>query len=160
MMRRTSTPSATITSATTSPARTSEAELASRLRLVVARLARRLRRETEGDVSPSQISALSSIARLGPLTLGELSAAEGVRPPTMTRVVACLEEAGLVSRTIDPADRRVAHVAVTSEGHRWLDRNRRRKDAFLASRLGALDSDETATLARAVELLERLAETE
>jgi DNA-binding MarR family transcriptional regulator len=141
-------------------ARTSEAELASRLRLVVARLARRLRRETEGDVSPSQISALSSIARLGPLTLGELSAAEGVRPPTMTRVVGSLEEAGLVSRTVDPADRRVAHVAVTSDGQRWLDRNRGRKDAFLASRLGALPPDDRATLARAVELLEGLAESE
>jgi DNA-binding MarR family transcriptional regulator len=138
----------------------SEAELASRLRLVVARLARRLRRETEGDVSPSQISALSSIARLGPLTLGELSAAEGVRPPTMTRVVGCLEEAGLVSRTVDPADRRVAHVAVTADGNRWLDRNRSRKDAFLASRLGALGPEDRATLARAVALLERLAESE
>jgi DNA-binding MarR family transcriptional regulator len=147
-------------SSATPSARTSQAELASRLRLVVARLARRLRRETEGDVSPSQISALSSIARLGPITLGELSAAEGVRPPTMTRVVACLEEAGLVSRTVDPADRRVAHVAATSEGHRWLDRNRGRKDAFLVSRLGALEPDDRATLARAVELLERLAESE
>ncbi len=144
----------------TSSARTDEAELASRLRLVVARLARRLRRETEGDVSPSQISALSSIARLGPLTLGELSAAEGVRPPTMTRVVGCLEEAGLVSRTVDAADRRVVHVAVTSAGHRWLERNRGRKDAFLASRLNALDPDDRATLARAVALLERLAESE
>src|SRR5918999_109825 len=105
------------TSSRTVPGPTAQAELASRLRLVVARLARRLRRETESDVSPSQISALSSIARLGPLTLGELSAAEGVRPPTMTRVVACLEEAGLVSRTVDPADRRVAHVAATGDGH-------------------------------------------
>jgi DNA-binding MarR family transcriptional regulator len=147
-------------SSATPSARTSEAELASRLRLVVARLARRLRRETEGDVSPSQISALSSIARLGPLTLGELSAAEGVRPPTMTRVVGGLEEAGLVSRTVDPADRRVAHVSVTSDGQRWLDRNRGRKDAFLAARLGALEPDDRATLARAVELLERLAEGE
>ncbi|HWC10016.1 MAG TPA: MarR family transcriptional regulator [Acidimicrobiales bacterium] len=126
----------------------------------MARLARRLRRETEGDVSPSQISALSSISRLGPLALGELSTAEGVRPPTMTRVVACLEEAGLVTRTVDPADRRVAHVAVTAEGQRWLDRNRHRKDVFVASRLHALEPEDRATLARAVELLERLAEPE
>jgi DNA-binding MarR family transcriptional regulator len=150
----------TTASSAASPVPTSEAELASRLRLVVARLARRLRRETEGDVSPSQISALSSIARLGPLTLGELSAAEAVRPPTMTRVVACLEEAGLVSRTVDPADRRVVHVAVTAKGDRWLDRNRGRKDAFLASRLAALDPDDRATLARAVAVLEGLAESE
>lgn len=137
-----------------------EAELASRLRLVVARLARRLRRETEGDVSPSQISALSSISRLGPLTLGELSTAEGVRPPTMTRVVSCLEAAGFVARSADPADRRVAHVTVTPHGQRFLDRNRHRKDAFLASRLEALRPDDRATLARAVELLEGLAEAE
>jgi DNA-binding MarR family transcriptional regulator len=143
-----------------SPSRSAEAELASRLRLVVARLARRLRREMEGDVSPSQISALSSISRLGPLTLGELSAAESVRPPTMTRIVAWLEEGGLVARTADPTDRRVARVTVTPRGQRFLDRNRRRKDAFLASRLRALDSDDRATLARAVELLERLAEAE
>ncbi len=135
-----------------------EAELASQLRLVVARLARRLRRETEGDVSPSQISALSSIARLGPLTLGELSAAEGVRPPTMTRVVGCLEEAELAARATDPHDRRAVRVRVTPEGQRFLERNRHRKDAFLASRLQALDPDDRATLARAVELLERLAE--
>jgi DNA-binding MarR family transcriptional regulator len=78
----------------------------------------------------------------------------------MTRVVACLEEAGLVSRTVDPADRRVAHVAVTTDGRRWLDRNRGRKDAFLASRLAALEPDDRATLARGVELLEGLAESE
>ncbi len=144
----------------TSSRTSAEAELASQLRLVVARLARRLRRETEGDVSPSQISALSSIARLGPLTLGELSAAEGVRPPTMTRVVTCLEEAGLAARAADPHDRRVALVQATAEGQRFLDRNRHRKDAFLASRLRALDPDDRATLAQAVDLLERLAEAE
>ena len=137
-----------------------EASLASRLRLAVMRLGRRLRRQGGGDLTPSQASALSTLERLGPMTLGELSAAEGVRPPTMTRVVGSLEEAGLVSRTVDPADRRVAHVAVTSDGHRWLDRNRGRKDAFLASRLDALDPADRATLARAVELLEGLAESE
>ena len=149
-----------MSSARTGSVATAEAELASRLRLVVARLARRLRRETEGEVSPSQLSALSSISRLGPLTLGELSAAEGVRPPTMTRVVACLEEADLVARTPDPDDRRVARVALTSHGQRFLDRSRHRKDAFLASRLQALNGEERATLTRAVELLERLAEAE
>ena len=148
------------TSSRTLAAPTTEAELASRLRLAVARLARRLRQETEGDVSPSQLSALSSISRLGPLTLGELSTAEAVRPPTMTRVVACLEEAGLVARTPDPDDRRVARVAVTHDGQRFLERNRHRKDAFLASRLEALAPEERASLAGAVALLERLAGAE
>src|SRR2546423_13827260 len=93
---------------------TTDAELAARLRLAVTRLARRLRQETQnadGDVPPSGLSALSSIERLGPLTLGELSAVERVQPPTMTKVVAGLESLGLVSRTVDPADRRVARVA-------------------------------------------------
>jgi DNA-binding MarR family transcriptional regulator len=138
----------------------SDAELAARLRLAVARLARRLRRETEGDVSPSQLSALSSIAHAGPLTLGELSAAERVQPPTMTRIVGCLDDRGLVSRAVDPADRRVARVRTTPEGRRFLERNRHRKDAFLASRLRALGPDDRLVLARATELLERLVETE
>jgi DNA-binding MarR family transcriptional regulator len=138
----------------------SDAELAARLRLVVARLARRLRRETEGAASPSQLSALSSIARLGPLTLGELSAAEGVQPPTMTRVVSCLEDQGLVTRAVDPADRRVARVTTTAAGEGFLERSRHRKDAFLAARLRALGDDDRAAVARAAEVLERLLEAE
>ena len=140
--------------------RLSDAELAARLRLAVARLARRLRRETEGGVSPSQVSALSSIARAGPLTLGELSALEQVQPPTMTRVVGCLEDEGLVSRTVDPTDRRIARVSITPAGERFLQRNRHRKDAFLANRLRALEAEDRAILARATELLERLVEAE
>jgi DNA-binding MarR family transcriptional regulator len=140
--------------------RLSDAELAARLRLAVARLSRRLRRETEGGVSPSQVSALSSIARAGPLTLGELSALEQVQPPTMTRVVGCLEDEGLVARTVDPGDRRIARVSITAAGERFLQRNRHREDAFLASRLRALEADDRAALARATELLERLVEAE
>jgi DNA-binding MarR family transcriptional regulator len=138
----------------------SDAELAARLRLVVARLARRLRRETEGAASPSQLSALSSIARLGPLTLGELSAAEGVQPPTMTRVVSCLEDQGLVTRAVDPTDRRVARVSTTAAGDGFLERSRHRKDAFLAARLQALGDADRAAVARAAEVLERLLEPE
>lgn len=135
---------------------TSEAELAARLRLAVSRLARRLRRESVSDVTASQLSALYTLARLGPLTLGDLSAAEGVSPPTMTRVVASLEQLGLASRTVDAADRRVAHVEVTRRGTQLLDASRHRKDAFLASRLRALTPDERAVLDQAAELLERL----
>lgn len=139
---------------------TSEAELAARLRLSVSRLARRLRRESVSDVTASQLSALYTIARLGPLTVGDLSGAEGVRPPTMTRVVASLEQLGLATRTVDPADRRVAHVAVTARGLQLLEASRRRKDAFLAYRLRALTAEERAVLDRASELLERLAAPE
>lgn len=136
---------------------TSEAELAARLRLAVSRLARRLRRESVSDISASQLSALYTISRLGPLTLGDLSAAEGVRPPTMTRVVGSLEQLGLATRTVDPTDRRVAHVAVTAGGTQLVEASRHRKDAFLASRLRALAPDERAVLDRAAQILERLA---
>src|SRR5882757_5004339 len=85
--------------------------LASGLRLAVARLARRMRQEgmSEGDdVSPSRLAALATIEARGPITLGELAAAERVRPPTMTRIVAYLDDQGLVIREPHPDDRRIA----------------------------------------------------
>jgi DNA-binding MarR family transcriptional regulator len=140
-----------------SPTKTaSDAELASRLRLVVTRMARRLRTQLPGELSPSQLATLSSVERLGPLTLGELSSAERVKPPTMTKIVSCLEEQGLVSRTVDHSDRRVARVEATAAGLRFLDHSRRQKDAYLAERLRSLDPDDRAALERAADVLERL----
>ncbi|HEX2701230.1 MAG TPA: MarR family transcriptional regulator [Acidimicrobiales bacterium] len=133
-------------------------ELAARLRLSVMRLARRLRQQADADVTASQLSALSSLARRGPLTLGELSAAERVKPPTMTRIVASLEDLGLVTRSADPADRRVARVAVSADGLRFIDRSRHRKDAYLAARMGALTPADQAILAAAADALEHLLE--
>jgi len=141
-----------------SPVSTTEAELASRLRLAVTRLARRLRTQLPGQLSPSQLATLSSVERLGPLTLGELSAAERVKPPTMTKIVACLEDLGLVSRAIDQSDRRVARVQATAAGLTFLEDSRQQKDAYLAERLRSLDTGERAELERAAELLERLLE--
>src|ERR671928_1418111 len=106
-----------------------EAELASRLRLAVTRLSRRLRTQLPGQLSPSQLSTMSTVERLGPVTLGELSAAERVKPPTMTKIVAGLEEQGLVSRTVDPSDRRVARVDTTAAGRTFLEGSRQSKDA-------------------------------
>ena len=139
-----------------------EAELASRLRLAVTRLARRLRQHAsaEAQISPSQIAALSSVERLGPITLGDLAAVERVQPPTLTRIVAALEEAGLVSRHIDEHDRRIARAQVTVAGRRFLERSRGRKDAYLADRIRVLDADDRAVLARAATLLEKLLEGE
>ncbi len=139
-----------------SPVTASEAELASRLRLAITRLARRLRTQLPGELSPSQLATLASVERLGPLTLGELSAVERVKPPTMTRVVASLEELGLVTRTVDDLDRRVARVEATAAGHELLARSRSRKDAFLAARLRSLGDRERAALRDAVDALERL----
>jgi DNA-binding MarR family transcriptional regulator len=133
-----------------------EAELAARLRLSVMRLARRLRQQAEADVTASQLSALSSLAACGSRTLGELSAAERVKPPTMTRIVSSLEDLGLVTRTVDVADRRVSRVAISDAGQRFVARSRHRKDAYLAVRLGALSADDRASLSAAVDAIDRL----
>lgn len=74
----------------------------------------------------------------------------------MTRVVTALERAGLVTRTADPADRRVIRVGLTAEGRRTISRIRRSKTAFLARRIDGLDPDERAAMSRLVELLEHL----
>jgi DNA-binding MarR family transcriptional regulator len=133
-------------------------QLASRLRLGVTRLARRLRQEAEAGVSPSLLSALATLEREGPMTMSDLCRAEHVQPPSMTRIVAHLVEAGLVERWTDPADRRVSWVRVAPKGARLLARSRSRKEAYLARRLRGLDPSEVALLEEAVAVLERLAE--
>jgi DNA-binding MarR family transcriptional regulator len=135
---------------------TDPTELASRLRLSVTRLARRLRQEAEPGITPSMLIALSSIDRAGEMTIGELCAVEQVQPPTMTRIVAALVEAGLVTRELDPDDRRVARVRATQEGAKLLQRSRKRKEAYLARRLRGLDPSELAVLGEAADILERL----
>ena len=95
----------------------SPAGLASALRLAVARLARRVRQEGTSagdDLTASRLAALTTIEALGPITLGELAAIEQVQPPSMTRIVARLEEGGLVERQVDPNDRRIVRVRVTA----------------------------------------------
>ncbi len=131
-------------------------ELASRLRLGVTRLARRLRQEADTGITPSLLTALATIERDGPLTIGDLSAAEHVQPPTMTRIVGALVEAGLATRDPDAEDRRVAWVHATPEGSRLIRRSRSRKDAYLAKRLRDLEPEELTVLDRAAEILERL----
>jgi DNA-binding MarR family transcriptional regulator len=138
---------------------TVDQELAARLRLVVMRLARRLRQQSEGDATASQLSALGSVLKLGPVTLGELAAVEQVRPPSMTRIVAALEEAGLVEREVDPRDRRVARVRASQKGQRFAERARARGHVYLSQRLAALGADELADLERAVAILDRLTDS-
>jgi len=135
-------------------------ELVVQLRLAVMRLARRLRQQTEGEITASQLSALSSVSRLGPLTLGALAAVERVRPPTMTRIVGHLEAAGLLVRRPAPADRRSAEVELSPSGRELLDRSRTRTDAYLAERLATLGPAELAVLWRAAAVLERLLEAD
>jgi DNA-binding MarR family transcriptional regulator len=134
----------------------SEAELASRVRMVVMRLHRRLRQHNVGGLTPSQTSALASISRLGAPTLGELALTESVQPPSMTRIVANLEEAGYVKRVVDQADRRVARVTLLASGRKVLQQNRSLKNAFLARQIRQLDDGEQVALAELTVLLEHL----
>ena len=136
-----------------------DAELAPRLRLTITRLARRLRQQADlPGVSPTQISALSTIDRDGPQTLGELAGLERVQPPTITSAVARMEEQGLVLRRVDERDRRIHRVEVTNAGRKLLDKSRSRKNAYLERRLHALSDDERATIERATALLEGILE--
>jgi|SRR5947208_3306511 len=135
-----------------------DAELAARLRLAVTRLSRRLRHQGETGISASQLSALATVDRCGPMTLGDLAAAEQVQPPSMTRIVARLEEAGLVARQVCREDRRVARVRVTGTGRELLQPSRTRKDAYLARRLRTLDNADRTVMAEVVGILEQLLE--
>jgi DNA-binding MarR family transcriptional regulator len=135
-------------------------ELAARLRLAITRTARRLRQEAGVDLSPSQTAALATVERHGPLTPSELAAAESIQRPTATRIVARLDEAGLVERTADPADRRSFVISATPRGQALMKKLRGRKNAFLARRLRGLGAEDMAALAHAAEILERLLEGE
>jgi DNA-binding MarR family transcriptional regulator len=140
--------------ATTS--RSSREALAARLRLAVARTARRLRQEASGGLSPSQTAALATIDRHGPLTPSELAAHERVQRPTIARLLGRMEEDGLVVRAADPNDRRSALITLSDDGRALLRAVRTRKDAYLAQRLRDVDDDELATLDRAAAILERM----
>jgi DNA-binding MarR family transcriptional regulator len=136
---------------------TATISLSSQMRLAVMRLSRRLRQQSVGDITQSQLSALATVERAGALSLGELAEIERVAPPSMTRIAARLEERGLLARTADVTDRRVARVAITSEGRELLEETRTRRDAYLATRLAAMSPEEQEVLMRALPLLERLA---
>ena len=131
-------------------------DLAGRLRLVIARTARRLRQEAGTDLSPSLTAALATIDRHGPMTPSEVAVRERIQRPTVTRLLARLEEAGLVQRTPDPADRRSSLLASTPAGHELMEELRTRKTAYLARRLEQLDPEERATLERAAAILEKV----
>lgn len=133
-------------------------ELADRLHSTAIHLLRRLRREDDASGLPApQLSALSVIVFGGPVTLGQLAAAEQVRPPTITKLVATLEAAGLVVREPDAADRRIVRVRATARGARLLQEGRARRVASLADSLRGLSAKDRAALKRAVPLLERVA---
>jgi DNA-binding MarR family transcriptional regulator len=131
--------------------------LADRLHSASIHLLRRLRRQDDASgVTAPHLSALSVLVFGGARTLGELAAAEQVRPPSMTRIVQNLEREGLVEREADPADRRAVRLRATDAGRRILEAGRARRVHSLAERLRALDADELACLERAAGLLDAL----
>src|SRR3954451_11702503 len=133
-------------------------ELAPRLRWAVTRMARRLRQEAGTDLGPSQVAALATIERHGPLSPSELAQLERIKRPTATRILRHLDEAGLVERVRDPEDGRGAILSITAAGRTHLRRLRARKTAYLATRLDNLDAEDRRTLERAAELLEGMLE--
>jgi DNA-binding MarR family transcriptional regulator len=133
-------------------------EMADRLGLAATRLARMLRQQDEGALTPTMRATLGTIGREGPLTLGELAAIEQVAPPTITKVVSKLEDAGLVVRTVDTDDRRIVRVTTSTAGRRWLDDDRKRRRDWLTDRVRELGADDQRALAAAVDVIERLTE--
>lgn len=132
------------------------AETASHVRLSVFRLARKLRREGDADVSPTLLAALSTVERHGPMTAGSLAAHEQIQKPTCTRVIASLLERGSIERTVDPLDGRVTWVQVTPAGRKLLHRVRTRHTAYLAKRMKRLSPQDLATLEEAARIMELL----
>ncbi len=126
-----------------------------RLRLVLLRLARRLRQNAPG-MTQSQLSALASVDREGPLTIGDLAALENVQPPSISRIVGALEGEGWIERVTDPRDARVALVQVTRKGRKELERIRADRDAWLDRRLVTLTPAERKKLHAALPALEHL----
>jgi len=138
-----------------------DAGLASSLRVSVARLARRLRNEREPDdgLGLGALSALGLLFREGPLTVGQLADRDRVQPPSMTRTVSHLVDAGFADRRRNDEDGRQVVVEISEAGRKRVLEDRRRRDAWLAHRLKELTPEERAVLRQAAPLLERIATT-
>lgn len=134
-------------------------ELIAALRVGILRLGRRLRLERDGDLTLTQLSVLGTIAREGPVTIGELAHHERVKPPSMTRTVTYLEEAGLVTRCAHDSDGRHVIVKLTETAIGVLVENRRRRDAWLREHLAELSPTDRRLLEAAAPLLDRLAQS-
>src|ERR1700742_1626680 len=129
-----------------------------RLRVALARLSRRLRRHQLAGLTPTQLAALATVERAGPLRLGDLAAAEGIAPSTLTRIVSVLEEAGYVRRDADPKDARASTLAVTPQGRDTLERLREDGTAMMTEWLLLLTPGQRDALAIALPALEALSE--
>jgi DNA-binding MarR family transcriptional regulator len=142
-----------------------DAGLATAMRISITRLARRLRVErlglggTEAILSDIQLAALAALERHDAMTPGELAEHEKVQPPSMTRVIAVLEERGLVRRAAHPTDRRQVILTVTQQGRDLVELVRRRREAWLAQRMQELTPEERDILLAAAPILEKLSQS-
>jgi len=133
-------------------------EIARRLHLATIHLLRRLRKEDESlGFSASQLSAITTLVRLGPTSVGDLAQAEGVRPPTMTRLVQRLERQGIVIRKGSPHDGRVSQIRHTTKAIKLLEEGKGARERALGEGLRGLSHEELGTLDQSVEIIERLA---
>jgi len=133
-------------------------QLISALRSGVLRLSRRLRLELDDELTLTQMSALGTVFRRGPLTIGDLANHEHVKPPSATRTVTSLEDAGLVARSASDDDGRHVLVTITDAGTALLEETRRRRDAWLREHLDELSPEDRRVLEAAAPLLDQLAQ--
>ena len=131
-----------------------------RLRVALARLSRRLRRHELAGLTPTQLAALATIGKTGPMRLGDLAAAEGIAPSTLTRLVTALEESGYVRRGADPSDARASTLTITAHGQDALERIRTENTLMLTASLELLTPGQRSALAAALPVLEQLAEAQ
>ncbi|TQL67105.1 MarR family transcriptional regulator [Nocardioides albertanoniae] len=134
-------------------------EVASSLRTSVMRMRRRLanERHPDNDLSLGSMAVLGALFANDEMTLGALAARERVQPPSMTRMVNCLEEGGYVARRQGETDRRQVLVSITDKGRRTVRKDRLSRDAWLARQLADIDADELAALRTAATIMERIA---
>lgn len=135
------------------------AELAALLRPSLLRLTRIVRNQrVDTSVTLTHLSAMATLLKHGPMSAGELATCEKVQPPSMTKVLATLEDRGLVTREPHPSDKRQAIIAITPDGKALLDEETLSRDRWLSLRLEMLTADERALLDRVVPILDKLAD--
>jgi DNA-binding MarR family transcriptional regulator len=123
----------------------------------MVRLSRQLRRMDPSELTIAQFSALATVVRSGPLGIGHLAEIEGLPSPAATRLADKLEEAGLVTRKANPADRRGVRLVATARGTKLLERRAQIGNAWLAEQLGALSKTDRLAIERTVTVLETFA---
>jgi DNA-binding MarR family transcriptional regulator len=134
-----------------------DAELASIIRLAILRAARRMRAQrVNTSVTLSQLSALATVGKCGPLSAGEVAAIEQVQPPSMTKILAALESASLIDRSAHPDDRRQSVISISDAGRQLLEEETRARDEWLAQRLADLTDEDRDKLLQAAGVLDRL----